>query len=194
MSTHGHTLADKPPGSAQPDVAQPVVAQSRAGQPASLETLAYRYGRTYDSYLAIDADRQQFWSSSGQGAVAYVQRGRYLHVAGGLLAADEHKETLLAELLAFAHRRDCHVTCYNIADEDLPLFARHHFQITKWGEEALVDLQGCTFGGKPFEWVRRQSNYCERRGLGFSEAVRSRMPDDAWQGLLAELTALVPAP
>jgi phosphatidylglycerol lysyltransferase len=197
MSTHGRSLADKPdiglPVASLADTAQSNAALSDAGQPVALESLAYRYGRTYDSYLGIDADRQQFWSASGEGAIAYVQRGRYLHVSGGLLAADEHKETLLAELLAFAHGRNCQVTFYNITDNDLPLFARHHFQITKWGEEAVLDLQGCTFGGKPFEWVRRQSNFCERRGLVFSEAVRSRMSDEAWRDLLAELIVLVPA-
>ncbi|HEX4148055.1 MAG TPA: DUF2156 domain-containing protein [Pirellulales bacterium] len=164
------------------------------GRASALEDHAYRFGRTYDSYLAIDADRQQFWSSSGDGVVAYVQHGRYLHIAGGLLAPDEQKETLLAELLAFADGRGWRPTFYNITADDLPLFARHHFQITGWGEEAIVDLPGCTFEGKAFEWVRRQTNYCQRQGLSFAEAVRSQLADDQWHALVAELIEIMPAP
>jgi phosphatidylglycerol lysyltransferase len=169
-------------------------ALAAGGRLDALEQHAYQYGRTYDSYLAIDADRQQFWSSSGEGVVAYVQRGRYLHIAGGLLAPDEHKAALLEELLAFADSRGGLPTFYNIADEDLPLFARQRFQITKWGEEGLVDLENCTFEGKAFEWVRRQTNYCQRQGLEFSEAVRKGLTDDQWNALAAELAELAPAP
>ena len=53
----------------------------------------------------------------------------------------------------------------------MPLVSLAGFQATKWGEEALVDLPDCTWSGKDYEWVRRQSNYCRRQGL-----VGSRVP------------------
>ena len=85
------------------------------------------------------------------------------------------------------------LTFYNIADDDLPLFREAGFQITKWGEEALVDLADCRWEGKAYEWVRRQSNYCRRRGLEFAECIREEMSADAWSELLAELCEVHPA-
>jgi hypothetical protein len=33
---------------------------------ARLESLAYRCGRSYDSYLVMDLEREYFWSSGGR--------------------------------------------------------------------------------------------------------------------------------
>ncbi len=140
--------------------------------PRTVGRFRLRYGRCYDSYLALEPGRECFWSAQRLGAISYVRAGRYLHASGGLLAADEHKESLLAQFVAFADAHDLHLTFYNLADDDLPLVRRHGFQATKWGEESLIDLAHCTWEGKAFEWVRRQSNYCRRQGLVFSEADR----------------------
>ncbi len=134
-----------------------------------LEEYAYRYGRTYDSYLVNDTDRECFWSRGGEGAVGFVRMGRYLKVCGGLLAPDECKGLLLAELVEHAARRGHCLSFYNVTDDDLPLFRDFGFQVTKWGEEAIVALPERTWEGKAFEWVRRQTNYCLRRGLSFGE-------------------------
>ena len=68
----------------------------------ALEQYAFRFGRSYDSYLVTNPGRQQFWANNGTGVVAYVQSGKYLHVGGGLLAAAKHKAQLLAEFVDFA--------------------------------------------------------------------------------------------
>ncbi len=58
----------------------------------------------------------------------------------------------------------------------MPLFREHGFQVTKWGEEALIDLDACSWQGKAFEWVRRQSNYCQRKGLVVYEYLPGKLP------------------
>jgi phosphatidylglycerol lysyltransferase len=70
----------------------------------------------------------------------------------------------------------------------LPLFRKLGFQVTKWGEEALIDLPGCTWAGREFEWVRRQSNFCRRHGLAVSECRRAWTSSGQWDRLIAELT------
>ncbi|HUY33309.1 MAG TPA: DUF2156 domain-containing protein [Pirellulales bacterium] len=153
-----------------------------------LEEYAYRYGRTYDSYLVNDADRECFWSRDGEGAVGFVRRGRYLKVGGGLLAPDECKGALLAELVEHSERHGQCLSFYNVTDDDLPLFREFGFQVTKWGEEAIVDLPERTWQGKSFEWVRRQTNYCKRQGLALEECRRDELSTVEWGDLLSEFS------
>jgi phosphatidylglycerol lysyltransferase len=84
------------------------------------------------------------------------------------------------------------LTFFNIAEDELPLFRRFGFQATKWGEEALIDLDDCTWSGHAYEWVRRQSNFCRRHGLIVSECQRERMSEDQWGHLMAELGEISP--
>jgi len=168
----------------------PVLLAHPSGPPSNEEDYAFRYGRTYDSYLTTEPGWEYFWSRDRRGVVAVVPKGRYLHVSGGLLAPSEHKELLLAELVEHAVARRLVLTFFNIPEDELPLFRRFGFQATKWGEEALVDLPSCTWSGREYEWVRRQSNFCRRHGLVFSECRREDASAGQWKALLTELTEI----
>ena len=136
-----------------------------AASVARLEATAYRFGRSYDSYLVMDLDRLYFWSSGGRALLGFVLKGSYAVVVGGLIGPDEAREALLTEFMDHCRRRGW-TACFGLVPErDLPLFDRHGFQSTKIGEDALIDLRHCTWQGKAYEWVRRQSHYGQRQGL-----------------------------
>jgi len=113
--------------------------------------------------------------------------GKYVKVVGGLLASDEKKPQLLREFLAFAKLHGLVVTFFNVTETDAPIFRDHGFQVTKWGEEPFVDLRECTWSGKQYEWVRRQTNYCRRAGITIVEHCRDEMDDSAWNLLIQNL-------
>lgn len=152
-----------------------------------IESFAFRFGRSYDAYLAAEPDRSQFWSHDRRGVVAYIRAGKYLHVSGGLLADAENRETLLAEFVEFADRRRWSPSFYNVAEAELPLFRKYGFQATKWGEEGVIDLQSCSWLGGEYAWVRRQSSYCRRQGLEIAECAPGAMARPKWNRLKAEL-------
>jgi phosphatidylglycerol lysyltransferase len=158
--------------------------------PGLLEEYAFRYGRTYDAYLVTEPGWEGLPLGNGQGMVAVARRGRYLFTSGGLLAPQEHHESLLAEYVERAAARNQVLTFFNVAEEQLPLFRRFGFQATKWGEEALVDLPQCTWSGKPYEWVRRQTNYCRRQGLVVSECRRDCVPAVEWHAVMSDVCAV----
>jgi phosphatidylglycerol lysyltransferase len=163
---------------------RPLLADDRS----RLEALAFRYGASYDSYLAAESDRQVFWTRDG--AVAYVRDRHYVHIAGGLLAAADAKASLLAEIVRWADREQLVLTFYNLTDDDLPLVRNAGFQVTKWGEEALVDLTACTWLGKSYEWIRRQTNFCRRQRVVVRECNPLRMPEREWDRVAAELVEI----
>jgi phosphatidylglycerol lysyltransferase len=155
-----------------------------------LEDLAFRYGRSYESYLVTEPDRECFWLPQGQGAVAFLRRGRYLHVGGGLLAAESDRPILLESFVDWARQRDLRILFYNLGPDELPLFRQMGFQATKWGEEPTLDLANLTWGGRQFEWVRRQTNYALRHGLEFSECRPESLRADEWDRVAREVDAV----
>lgn len=154
---------------------------------AMLEEIAFRYGRSSESYLVTEPGRECFWLPNHAGVVVFLRRGRYLHVGGGLLAADSDKAALLDAFVRWASKSRLRAMFYNIAPDEIGLFRKAGFQVTKWGEEALIDLPNETWKGKRFEWVRRQSSYALRHGLEFVECHTELLNAEAWNRLSREL-------
>jgi phosphatidylglycerol lysyltransferase len=154
---------------------------------AVLEELAFRYGRSSESYLVTEPGRECFWLPNYAGVIVYLRRGRYLHVGGGLLAAEADKPALLEAFTRWVKKSRLRAMFYNVAPDEIQLFREAGFQVTKWGEEAVIDLPEATWKGKRFEWVRRQSNYAMRHGLDFVECQPELMAGDAWDRLSHEL-------
>jgi phosphatidylglycerol lysyltransferase len=150
---------------------------------------AFAHGRTYDSYLMAEDDREYFWSADRRSIVGYVKHGRHLHVTGNLAVPESCRQEVLQELVAFAGRNRFVLCIYNIFDEDLPLFKRHGFQITKWGEEAIIELSEATWTGKSYEWLRRQENGCRRQGVVLRE-IEPVANACEWQDLMSQMREL----
>jgi phosphatidylglycerol lysyltransferase len=158
-----------------------------SGRWSHVEEQAYEYGQVYDSYFATEHGWKRFRARGGDGLISYRRRGKYVKVIGGLLARNEEKPRLLREYTKLSDSFGLLTSFYNVKDQDLELFREAGYQVTKWGEEPIVDLQACTWSGKPYEWVRRQTNFCRRAGITIVEHRRVEMDDDAWHALLGRL-------
>jgi phosphatidylglycerol lysyltransferase len=144
---------------------------------ALLDRYAYEYGESYDSYLATEDDRQYFWSPRRRGVIGFVRWRRTLNILGGLLAAPQDVEDLLEKFLEFARLNRLTVNFVNIGRDQAKLFRRHNFKINKCGEELIVRLDRVNWQGKPYEWLRRQENYCVRQRLRVEEIDPENDPE-----------------
>jgi phosphatidylglycerol lysyltransferase len=174
--------------------AQAVAMHTPPGEPAAIDVstrelhdLAFRHGECYDSYLATEPGRTAFWLRDREGVVTYVRRGRNLLAGGGLLTTPERKEQLLRDFIDMASGEGRRAVFHNICDHDLHLFRKLGFEVTKWGEEPIIDLDTCRWAGKSYEWVRRQSNYCLRQGLTAFEVGPETLTAQQWSRTLSEL-------
>lgn len=137
------------------------------------ERLAYEHGESYDSYLLMETGREYFFGRNSSGApggvVAFRTWRDHVYVVGGLLAPAGRKSQLLADFLDFVQLNQREVSFLNVLAVDVPVFREFGFQVSKVGEEPVIDLQQTTWQGSDFAWVRRQENYCLRNGLKFRE-------------------------
>ena len=155
-----------------------------------LEEMAFLHGQAYDSYLSTEGNLEQFWSSDQSSVVAYARIGRFVHVQGGLLGPIEQRPVLLREFFEFVQRQRYVATFYNIGEAELPLFRDQGFQVTKWGEEPLLDVPQLTWSGHDYEWVRRQANYCRRQDAVVTECRREDYSPADWAELLDEIRSI----
>jgi phosphatidylglycerol lysyltransferase len=150
-----------------------------------LRKFAFDFGETYSAYLVTEPDREYLWGSGRQGVVGFGRRGRFVTVADGLLSAVEHREALLGEFLAFVELNCWHVSFLNVPRNEINLFRRNGCEVTKFGEEPMVRLQGVQWRGKDWEWVRRQESYCRRQGAAIREVNPTECDDDDYQRRIA---------
>ncbi len=158
-----------------------------ASELALVEDLIYRYGDSPDSYLAIEPYGDYLMEASGRFGVALNRQGKYWHVQGALLSAPEEKPRALKEILAFAERQKAMLAFYSVTETDLPLFREHGFEISKFGEEPVVDLPDLNWRGKAYEWVRRQSNYSLRNNIEVLEVKIECESADRWEWIKSQL-------
>ena len=71
------------------------------------------------------------------------------------------------------------INCYSIGEQDRPLFEEAGWEVTKFGEETSLKLESLSWSGKPYEWVRRQYNYCQRMGLSCREVNHQTMDSES---------------
>ena len=100
------------------------------------------------------------------------------------------KSALLAELVEHADRAGCVLSFFNVHEDELALFRESGFQVTKWGEEAIVDLADRSWQSPAFAWVRRQSNYCRRQNVVVQQCRWQLLPAADWQATIAELSTV----
>ena len=156
-----------------------------------IEQLVRTYGSSYDSYIATDtAGKEFFWSSTGDGLLCTIPQGRFIFVYGGILAPAEGREHLVREFLDDSARRRLTPSFFNIGRSDAEVLRTFGFNATKFGEEPIVELDNCTWKGKPYEWVRRQTNFCRRQEMTAEEIRRDDMSADEWNVLMDELDVI----
>lgn len=134
-----------------------------------LEEMAFQHGRYYDSYLITEPDREYLFSSEDYGVVAFSRKGRYLTVAGGFICGEYHRPEFVAEIVEFVRLNRLVISFLSIDETDASLFREFGFQISRWGVESRIALDGHEWKGKPYEWVRRQSNFVTRQSVSFEE-------------------------
>ena len=157
---------------------------------ARLESLAYRHGRYFDSYIVTEPNRQYFWSAGKDAVIGCTLVGRYMNIAGGMICSPERRSDFAEELVEFARLNRLTLSFFMLDQDDAELLNAHGFQTTKFGEEATVELRELSWSGKKMEWGRRQVNYVRRHNVEFEELDLADQSSGSFETSLQELIDL----
>ena len=152
-----------------------------------LEEFAFQNATVPESYDIAISDGHVFKTPCGHGMASVLVDGRFWHIAGGLLALESAKQELVNRLVEVSVKANKAVILYNVLEEDARRFEAAGWLVNKFGEEPLLDLKQPLWSGKPFEWVRRQANFCVRAGV----AVREVCNFDEQQAVATDLLQIM---
>jgi len=147
-----------------------------------MERSAFEYATSAESYDIVISSGSLLETPCGKGLISVLPHGRCWHVPGSLIAPDELKPEMVRWLKRVGDVQKKIIVAYAIGPKEAPLFVDAGFEVSKFGEEPLLDLDAITWQGKEFEWVRRQTNFCRRSGLEVvevtEEAVRRALANE----------------
>ncbi len=152
-----------------------------------LEETVFMFGRAPESYDVMHPSGSLLKTPCGQGFLNVYPDGRHWHLPGGMLAADELKPSMVGWLRQIAEMQRRTIAVYSITADEVPLFRDAGYAVNKFGEEPVIDLGGLNWQGKPFEWIRRQTNFCRRQGMVVDEITCP----EACKSLSQELQAVL---
>lgn len=134
-----------------------------------MEAAAFQYGQMPQSYDLVRAEGSMLQTPCGEGYLNIYNDGRYWHIPGGIIGDEGLKPNTVRWLKDVAARQRLTVAVYSVSKEDVPLYQEAGYCVNKLGEEPILNLRDLDWKGKSFEWVRRQTNYCQRQGLQMQE-------------------------
>ena len=135
-----------------------------------------RSSRT-EANLAFTGDKRFLTSASGQCFVMYQIQGHSWIVMGDPVGAQEEWSDLLWQLREQADAAQGRLLLYQISADALPLAIELGLQIVKYGEEALVDLNGFCIEGPAARALRYAERRAAREGATFEIVPAARMPE-----------------
>ena len=132
---------------------------------ARMEQFAFENATSAESYDIVISNGSFLETPCRQGLISVLPHGRCWDISGSLMAPDDLKPDMVRWLKHVAEMKRRTILAYSVGPEEASLFAEAGFEVSKFGEEPLLDLGAITWQGKEFEWVRRQTNFCLRAGL-----------------------------
>ncbi len=136
-----------------------------------LEQLAFEHSTSAESYDIVISDGSYLSTPCKNGVISVLPQGRCWHASGSLVAPDELKPEMVRWLKQVCETQKKTLAVYSVGADEAPLFMDAGFEVSKFGEEPVLDLGAITWRGKEFEWVRRQTNFCLRAGLEVVEVT-----------------------
>jgi len=127
------------------------------------------YAKNPISYVAVEEDKQYFFGVEVQGVVAYVIAGTVAVCAGDPICCGEDTIILLSEFIRFC-KQNGHDICFcQVMPETLKYFNDLGFGVTKYGEEAMFNLNTYELSGGKCLKIRNAINHAGRLGIDVVE-------------------------
>ena len=150
----------------KPLIYQPIVT---ALDKEKVEKLLREYGDNPNSYIFIEDDKKYYFGKNIEGVIAYVATAGVAVCAGDPVCSDENMPFLITEFMTFCKQNDLDICFCQTLEKHIPLYTQLGFGNTKYGEEAMFELQTYNLAGGKAAKIRNAINHASALGVTVSE-------------------------
>lgn len=132
------------------------------------------YGDNPISYVSVESDKKYFFGKDVEGVVVYVVAGGVAVCAGDPVCSDENMPILLVEFITYCKQNQLDICFCQTMEKYIPLYTELGFGNTKYGEEAMFELETYNTAGKKAAKIRNAVNHATALGIKVSEYEPSK--------------------
>jgi phosphatidylglycerol lysyltransferase len=127
--------------------------------------LLKNYGCNTTSYLALEEDKEHYFSPSHDACISYVHHHKVSVVAGEPVCKSEVMDEVLDEYLSRCRNHQEYPIFFEVSESALTQLQRKGFHFLKTGEEPFFDLGQFSLKGNRMANVRSSANTAARKGV-----------------------------
>lgn len=131
--------------------------------------LLKEYGDNPISYVSVENDKKYYFGKDVEGVIVYVVAAGVAVCAGDPVCSSEDMPLLLVEFMTYCRQNDLDICFCQTMERYIPLYTHLGFGNTKYGEEAMFDLDSYNIAGKKGAKIRNAVNHATALGITVSE-------------------------
>lgn len=132
---------------------------------ADVAHLLKNYGFNTTSYLALEKDKEHYFSSTQNACISYVHHHQVSVVAGEPICKLEVMDTVLDQYLSYCKNYQQHPLFFEVSESALSPLQRKGFRFLKTGEEPFFDLRQFSLKGNRMANVRSSAKTAAHKGV-----------------------------
>lgn len=138
-------------------------------KPEYIYDLVKKYGEDPFSYLMLEGDKTYFLSKVCEGFIAYVVVGKIAVCLGNPVCPGEKRQDILAEFEDFCRGKKLSICFSSVYGAFSKVLERTGYCISKYGEEAFLDLDVYKLTGGSTMKLRQKVRRAEKQGIRVME-------------------------
>ncbi len=132
---------------------------------ADVAHLLRNYGFNTTSYLALEKDKEHYFSPTQDACISYIHHHKVSVVAGEPICKPEVMDTVLDEYLAHCQHSQQYPIFFEVSASALIPLKKRGFHFLKTGEEPFFDLGQFSLKGNRMANVRSSAKTAAHRGV-----------------------------
>lgn len=132
-------------------------------------SLVSKYGQDSLSYLALEQNMLYFFGQTVEGLIAFVLVGKVAVCIGNPVCCEDHLLRLIREFQIHCRQNRWRICFCSVSKQLAELLVQNGFHLSKYGEEALLDLRSYEMTGKQTLKLRQKIRRAEAAGINVLE-------------------------
>ena len=153
-----------------------------------VHALVKDHGQNPLAYLALEHDKRYFFGEAVPGVAAYTVAGGVFVACGDMICDENDATVFLAEIMEFARKNGWGLLFLNITDRLIPVYEQCGFAVTKFGEDACLDLAAYSLKGNKVAKVRAAINHANKAGIVVEEYAPAQHRDTGVEHEMQEIS------